>query len=484
MRPPKTARRESSRRLSPRIVESIAGFIPTAKFFFDFLIALEPLSLLGDLQHFLDLARLDRQADSAKVRRHDLWPELHVRWLDTSVVEHIEHVAKYFKTVHFHLVFDLDLIDKCIPRHISLALYGWPTAEEISTPMTEWCARLASMNVSHVAFADVDTAGVDEGGQALVTLLPQFSSLESLNLEEVHAEYMSDAMGFLCSSQLRRLALGSYEHPVVLTAEFAWGLSVWLKREPVISVSLAYCTVADDHDATMHSFYKALFTSGVESIHLNNCKLTHLETCSFAKPLDVTQLTLESTQLTDKECRVLFDGLKDATTKELVLDDMIFSQQTAGSLAKGLRKSKLATLAITNSRLDDEGCALLAEALPHSSLVKLKLTKNRLMDSSVVHIANAIVDARHLRRLNLSRNMIQFAGAVALVQSAGRRIEPLDVLNLTGIVVNKDTTDFLKAMAADLPMLKRYYIRANGSMYGAMQEMKHQLEAQMDVRVA
>ncbi|RHX97591.1 hypothetical protein DYB36_002504 [Aphanomyces astaci] len=453
------------RNLPPPLIQLIATFLP-ADSFFNYLRAFQWTHSLGDLRHFLTLV------NEGIVDASDVWPELHLRWVDAANVNKFHRMAKFVSVVHAHDgVFDLDWLERILTPANALALQAWPSDVDLSIPIQDWGPQLARrMRVSHLSFADFGLSGGSGGGH-MVTLLPELPHLRSLNVEELDAEFVDDVFDFVCCSKLTRLTLGSYSVPVVITTERALALTMWLKREPVHLLELNHCSFEEGaHLPTIHRLLDAVCRSPMESLVLTN--MTFDSELSTWQPIPIAsrRVTFESTPLSDTQAALLFRGLCKGATTHLHVNDMKLTLPGMASLSVAIADSPLQVVTVELTTMDGEGWGCVAKAIARSKhLRELYLLRTGLLDCDVAYIANALVNASSVRVVHVVGNAIRFAGAVALVQCLGRRRHALDELKMEGLAVSEDEAAVLQSMADGFPMLKRCVVTTNVAMHVAMQ---------------
>ncbi|CAK4645445.1 hypothetical protein LEN26_005590 [Aphanomyces euteiches] len=445
--------------LPPDVVQRIATFIMDASEFFTFLDAFQGTSIsLGTLQH-LWMASFHSPF-------HMLWPELHVDEVSAARVARLETDRTYFKTIHVHAVYDLEILHSCVSATTSLSLYTCPLASEVDVPLETWYQRLAGLPISHLTWLKGPFRGVPQCMDPLVAVLPQMSLLTTIDLSNACVSSLEGLFDYIRDSKLTRLSLCNvttirngtapvYMASLLHRAELA-SLAHWLATQPVTAFAMSKWSVPNNQKV-LFQFYDALWTCPtLHKFAATTQLLPHLDAYSFTTPLQIVHLSLTNCGLTANTASNLANAIAGSKVEWLDLSNNNIGFVGMHSLSVlGLRRSNVRQLFVDNCDLLDAGCSHLANVLPNTSLELVSLEKNQITDMSVMFLGFVLRTFTTLSSLHLRSNEVTITGAHALIESLGMR--PCDVTHVVDLddnLIDDVDQDTLETLAAKQPALK------------------------------
>ncbi|KAG9401824.1 hypothetical protein AC1031_007532 [Aphanomyces cochlioides] len=420
---------------TPELVQSIAHFAGDTATFFSYLVALQPSNALGDFELFLHLWRVGNK--SKRLLRCQLWPELHLHWIDDIVAPLIRRVAPLVGTVHTHEVYDLAALARCVPAKHPIAIHDCPHKIDISTSLAEWYAALRPFNLVHVGA----TRGWSHHGAQVIEWLRPFSSLRSLILHELDDASMERVVGFVTSSSIAHLSLGACFRAHITNA-IARALTRWLTSGNSVSLRLHQWVFCGDK-ITMHALYHAMFTAPLEELHLIASELYHVSSFRLNRSIQPASACIECCGLNNTALATIFSGLKGASTTSFSLNGPMCTPSLIEYLGDALRHSRLRKLHLSTPMVASACSAMLAKALSNgTSLRELYLTGMNICD---VHPLTLVIPSiLSLRILDLSDNPIDLEGASQLIETTKTCCPGIEMLRLNHINIHKHDVDTLQ----------------------------------------
>ncbi|KAF0686736.1 Aste57867_21484 [Aphanomyces stellatus] len=444
-------------RLPPDLIQRIALFLGDAPAFFNYLDAFQDTpSSLGSLQHLW--------VASFHAPFHMLWPELHVDEISAARVAHLHTDRTYFRTIHVHAVFDLDLLAGCVSTTTSLSFHTCPVENEVSMPLDAWYRQLAALPIAHLTWLKGTLTGIPHSLDVLLPVLPLLPLLTSLDVNSACFSSPDALFAFVRDSKLTRLSIrnmltqqgNTYSAPTTLTRPALAALTHWLSTQPVQVFSLGKWTMLA-HAKMLSQLYDAIWSCPtLHTFHADYQHFPHLETYVFpAAPLHIQRLNLTSCGITVAAAGNLAQALADSKVTWLNLSNNPIGAGGAHALAvHALRRSKLRHLLLNHSRVGDLGCSHLAHALAESALVELSLDGNDLTDTSVLFLGYVLQTAPTTTSVSLRANAISITSAAALVRSLGMRSCETAAVDLDDNPIDEVDQDMLETMVAKEQMLR------------------------------
>ncbi|RHY27560.1 hypothetical protein DYB32_006694 [Aphanomyces invadans] len=194
----KRPRQHEDRHLDESDVFKVAQYIADASTMFAFLDVMHPLNMLGPLDHLYQLG--------LTWNRPELWPVLTVRRCSNSDTLHLAAILKFYARVNVaDSSCDLDWLDHHVSPHADLSWTVLPEAPSSDIALDQaWWARWASHRITRV---DIHChQSNDDMIQALVAVLPRFTSLTSLSAFACNAQVAAKLIAVAATSrQLKAL---------------------------------------------------------------------------------------------------------------------------------------------------------------------------------------------------------------------------------------------------------------------------------------
>ncbi|KAF0699171.1 Aste57867_10223 [Aphanomyces stellatus] len=429
--PPKLARCDSppphqrDTSLPPDVIQRLALFLPDTDTFFAFLEAVRNPAILGDLFHFLRLAKT--------VPRVHLYPLLCVQRTDPVALASYKAIAKYVSNVDFRKIYALDVLGEFLGP--SIGLIDLPRTSDLDMPIADWYTAVAasSLPIAAITWTRNVTAHRPSGGDCLLAVLPRLTLLRELTLDHATLSSLDPLFEFLgASTHLTRLSL---KHLDIESTRAEWGgaddvaglavlrrihathLAHWLQHAPVthmrlvgwdcdcdtafLTPVLAACSTLERVEAT--DSYRLFFAVSPSTAPL----------AGDSQPLHMAHLDLSGCNLGWRDVADLIASVADSNVRHLNL---------------------------ARNPFGDKGGSIVAWTIADTRLEWLDLGKTHLTDHAAVDLANAVRASTQrtstLRTLTLDGNEIQLAGAFALVEMM--HLGTLEHLSLRGNVLLSD----------------------------------------------
>ncbi|KAF0686735.1 Aste57867_21483 [Aphanomyces stellatus] len=448
-------------KLPPDLIQRIAVLIPSPDDFFHYLDAFQGSNSIGNLQHLWHLA----QASSASGRYpDDLWPELHIHVLDDDMVDAIQAVSMYFPVIHFHHVYDLSLLLRCVVSpSTSFEFHQCPQRpHDVSIPLHTWYAELAALPLSRLTWCDNEYDA--DQIQHLMNVLSTMPRLRALNLDFASVPSLASVLGYIRSSGLVDFSMKNIRLPAggndpdwmvdspdpVMTNAWADHLIHWLMQQPVQSLQLTNW-IFNLADVVATAFYDALWhgPSRLQKLSFREMQLPPLR--PIAEPIQIVELELFDCALGTADFIELARGLRHSPVQSLNLGCNAVEAAGIVAIAESLPESTVRALNLIATNLDEEGCKALARAMPAAGLVELHLGMNGLTNGAVLHLADVLRTTPSLLKIGLQWNGLTMSGAVALVHMLGLRPHPFHALDLRNNRLDEGDEDLVKGMVANIP---------------------------------
>ncbi|CAK4677435.1 hypothetical protein LEN26_018953 [Aphanomyces euteiches] len=355
--------------------------------------------------------------------RHDLWPQLHVRTLDTPTVAAAFRLASScFPIVHFHKGIDTEHVKLCLPLHAAMAWYDDHLTFQRRSSDTLVQFPIANLTMRFQYRRTLTSS-------SLWTKLPLLTSLRSLTLCGLSCDAIRPLLCYVRDSQLTAFTLVECEG-AMCSIDDVTRLTHWLTHAPVTRLSLCGCHFAVD-TVTMQKFLHALFSSLTMRHIKTSFRLQGLSSLDLSIPAQLTTLELLNARLDDLSMQRFSNSLRYSQVSLLDMSGSVFTPAMMESLANCLPHTKIKTLRLCHVNLTAGGSSVLSKVLPITQIRKLTLTSNRLTDKNAIDLACAVQLAVDLRELDLCDNAIGTEGAIALVEAICKRSAPMTRLNLS-----------------------------------------------------
>ncbi|CAK4084119.1 unnamed protein product [Aphanomyces euteiches] len=454
-------------KLPPDLIQRIALFISSSRDWFRYLDAFHGTNTLGNLEILWQLARLHYNSN-------DFWPELHIYSLDEAMVEAIRAVSMYYRVVHFHHVYDLDLLERCVTpmSDTTFELHQCPQHHHaVTLPLSEWYAKLPTLPISHLTWSDDEfDANPIEG---LLAVLGRMPRLRSLNLDFAAVPSVAAVWRFVKQSSLTDFSMKNIRTPTnrrgdymdewlvdvpdpVMNTTLVDHLTFWLHHQPVQSLQLANWTF-ELTPASTHELYDALWhCSTMKKLSFREMRLPHfIPPVMFDVPIQIVELELFDCALDTTDFEALANGLRRSKVEMLNVGCNVVEPKGIVAIADCLSDSSIRVLNLIATNLEETGCKALARALPNSHLVELHLGMNGLTNGALLHVVDALRSSEHLRKLGLQWNAITMSGAIALTHMLGMRKFVLEVVDLRNNRIDEADEALLKTLVDSFDHVKR-----------------------------
>ncbi|CAK4993442.1 unnamed protein product [Aphanomyces euteiches] len=441
-------------KLPPDLIQRIALFISSSRDWFRYLDAFHGTNTLGNLEILWQLARLHYNSN-------DFWPELHIYSLDEAMVEAIRAVSMYYRVVHFHHVYDLDLLERCVTpmSDTTFELHQCPQHHHaVTLPLSEWYAKLPTLPISHLTWSD-----------------DEFDANPDRRIARrawAHAETTLAQLGF-CRRAVGCCRLENIRTPTnrrgdymdewlvdvpdpVMNTTLVDHLTFWLHHQPVQSLQLANWTF-ELTPASTHELYDALWhCSTMKKLSFREMRLPHfIPPVMFDVPIQIVELELFDCALDTTDFEALANGLRRSKVEMLNVGCNVVEPKGIVAIADCLSDSSIRVLNLIATNLEETGCKALARALPNSHLVELHLGMNGLTNGALLHVVDALRSSEHLRKLGLQWNAITMSGAIALTHMLGMRKFVLEVVDLRNNRIDEADEALLKTLVDSFDHVKR-----------------------------